>query len=1153
MDTSSSQVTLDVVYQGRVISLLPGVAESDDELYYRMMHSLVISPDPVRVGAIDTLSTYGMQFSQVRGYQPHLSNTMIMRKVVQESIFRQAIIRYIQNYVDADDASILRMIGRNNNDVIVAKHLSQMPRKIRRGFDQRSHDRINTVSNLLSRVPHTPIVNYLDYGTGDGKIAATLTDILSTPQGRRINVQGVDVYPMERPIPTHIIRDGDNLPDEWTDRFQLITAFVVMHHVKNQEQTLRELHRVLSPGGLLILREHDYRDLTPSSLLRMQKKHMSGPQGVVLDVDIQDDMFRERSYAIGGDPFRHFLDAVHIVSMAFSDEDTHGFWSLYRSRMEWQSMLQNAGFSHVCSFAQGFSSVSSQMESRGSVCHVTRQKPQIGTSPDDTDSLDDDCNTWLSRNPQRIYESVHMKPIPIEMRESIPLILEYKAQREVALDTFFPRKGGREGEVPLTHPGIHYDEEILSYMTPWFAAQQTSVLISQLIRKEYGEEYTPRPTAIDPNPVPRRKTPQFRLFDGTGGAGGNMIAFMFNRDISSIYMYERVAKFYNFVVNNAELYSGQKAQPISRRDRSAVVLTHTPAKEQSVYIYNREFPLKDLTANIRGNRGDARTQMSGSVLFLDVPWVAEGCGYKLHSYMYAGETLESIASIVLNAGAYMVVYKLPPGYQLGVKHIVKELGKETLYIVFRRFIRRPVRSIQRPLVIVRNRPTVIHTTQNIQGGNPAYELLRYRLMDYLRAQFRSLVPNTKKDDYYMWIYERIRTYGLCTGVQNVCVLDPIIPATPTLVSSNMIAIEPYWPDVPFTVLADLIREQYPQLIDQLSHTFFFDDQSVLALRRAVARETSIRDGSRVQDVMTELDTLARTLYDVFTQYSTIEGIDATVNVIQPTRGRGNNISCVITPNQTLANILLDLDRQFGYTCRYPSCATQSQAFACVSVTNTKLINLKEGYKGTTFEQDLGAMLLRYTIMMEPTREMSFSGVNLHAAIPLTVFSVLEEKLKVTTECFASPLNATLASFMSAFPDVDAPFGSVGSFFTYDFMRGGSYEANPPFTEDMIDAMMIHMEDLLRRADIQEIPLSFFVVVPNWQSPPVQRIRDSPWKRFDMIISASQHRFVGGQQHIQEGSFVATFDTYIAVLQSQAGTVQYSIPSEFGARVITSFT
>lgn len=51
-----------------------------------------------------------------------------------------------------------------------------------------------------------------------------------------------------------------------------------------------------------------------------------------------------------------------------------------------------------------------------------------------------------------------------------------------------------------------------------------------------------------------------------------------------------------------------------------------------------------------------------------------------------------------------------------------------------------------------------------------------------------------------------------------------------------------------------------------------------------------------------------------------------------------------------------------------------------------------------------------------------------AAVGPPVFELLRRRLSVGFECFASPLNAAYERCASAFPDVDGPFGSCGSFF-----------------------------------------------------------------------------------------------------------------------------
>ena len=53
-----------------------------------------------------------------------------------------------------------------------------------------------------------------------------------------------------------------------------------------------------------------------------------------------------------------------------------------------------------------------------------------------------------------------------------------------------------------------------------------------------------------------------------------------------------------------------------------------------------------------------------------------------------------------------------------------------------------------------------------------------------------------------------------------------------------------------------------------------------------------------------------------------------------------------------------------------------------------------------------------------------------------------------------------------------------------YPRSGSFEANPPFCEELMEAMVNHFEALLSQT--QE-PLSFAVLFPEWRDPPPEAL------------------------------------------------------------------
>ncbi|MEE6520082.1 hypothetical protein FKM82_017879 [Ascaphus truei] len=86
----------------------------------------------------------------------------------------------------------------------------------------------------------------------------------------------------------------------------------------------------------------------------------------------------------------------------------------------------------------------------------------------------------------------------------------------------------------------------------------------------------------------------------------------------------------------------------------------------------------------------------------------------------------------------------------------------------------------------------------------------------------------------------------------------------------------------------------------------------------------------------------------------------------------------------------------------------------------------------------------------------YEGSGLQGALPVQVFQALHRLFGVTSECFASPLNCYFKQYCSAFPDTDGYFGSRGPCLSF-FPVSGSFEANPPFSEELMDAMVTHFE------------------------------------------------------------------------------------------------
>lgn len=78
---------------------------------------------------------------------------------------------------------------------------------------------------------------------------------------------------------------------------------------------------------------------------------------------------------------------------------------------------------------------------------------------------------------------------------------------------------------------------------------------------------------------------------------------------------------------------------------------------------------------------------------------------------------------------------------------------------------------------------------------------------------------------------------------------------------------------------------------------------------------------------------------------------------------------------------------------------------------------------------------------------------------------------------------------------------------------GSFEAHPPYSEELMESSVDHMERLL--GDSPE-PLSFIVFMPDYREPTpnaLVRLESSQFKRKQVTVPAYEHEYRHGFQHV----------------------------------------
>ena len=138
--------------------------------------------------------------------------------------------------------------------------------------------------NILKEVGIKPGFYVLDYGCGPGSYIIPLAKLV----GESGKIYALDIHPLAIRKVQHVASKKQltnvetilsdcqtGLPDNTLDAVLLYDAF---HHLSAPEAVLKELHRVLKPGGILSFSDHHMKEkeivaeVTNGGLLRLSRK-----------------------------------------------------------------------------------------------------------------------------------------------------------------------------------------------------------------------------------------------------------------------------------------------------------------------------------------------------------------------------------------------------------------------------------------------------------------------------------------------------------------------------------------------------------------------------------------------------------------------------------------------------------------------------------------------------------------------------------------------------------------------------------------------------------------------------------------------------------------------------------------------------------------
>lgn len=220
-------------------------------------------------------------------YQGNLSEEI--ERLISNILYKYTKIhnprKWIRKNKHKSDREFYQILSRlNNTSNNTSNHLASTREKLRKGNYKLKH-----IRNLL---PFNT-KKYLDFGGSDGSNAAMI--------GYELGLKKSDIWVIDQeewigvkinPRKDVTFKNTDYLKKIKDNTFDLITCFHVLHHIPNIEETVKELKRIIKPGGTILISEHDCHDDEFAKLLDIEHEIFD----IVINKSVTYDEFIKMYY-----------------------------------------------------------------------------------------------------------------------------------------------------------------------------------------------------------------------------------------------------------------------------------------------------------------------------------------------------------------------------------------------------------------------------------------------------------------------------------------------------------------------------------------------------------------------------------------------------------------------------------------------------------------------------------------------------------------------------------------------------------------------------------------------------------------------------------------------------------------------------------------
>lgn len=224
-------------------------------------------------------------------YPPSNSNEQI--KFLMNEIYKRKDITHYNNFIKFlthfmsfnSSFKLFKIIYNSPNisDIDILKYVDNLKKNnkkrdstefIYRKISKQQYG-LSTINKIMKKMKLIlpSDAKYLDIGCGDGgkttMFASTIGIISNNIHGTDIETWGPYMKNKALPFDFKLILKNGKL-DYHDESFDVITAFLTLHHIKNLDLILDEIYRILKKDGLFIIIEHDSLDFLDNLLIDIQ-------------------------------------------------------------------------------------------------------------------------------------------------------------------------------------------------------------------------------------------------------------------------------------------------------------------------------------------------------------------------------------------------------------------------------------------------------------------------------------------------------------------------------------------------------------------------------------------------------------------------------------------------------------------------------------------------------------------------------------------------------------------------------------------------------------------------------------------------------------------------------------------------------------------